>query len=207
MTVRYRHGMPRRSASQVQASRDETLEAAVELAAVQGLEGVTIGALAETLRMSKSGLIGRFGSKLELQLAVLQRAVDMFRTAVYDPAARQPAGRRRLEAILDNWIKYLARPPFPGGCFLTTASVEFDARPGPLNDAVKDTMNSWLSVLEREATTAIQNGELPNGSDPQDVAFTLNALAVGANCHYQLHHDHRALDRTRHAMASVLIPR
>jgi AcrR family transcriptional regulator len=107
------------------------LEAAVELASVQGLEGLTIGALAARLSISKSGLIGRFGSKLELQLAVLQRAVDLFRAAVYDPAARQPAGLRRLEAIMDMWIAYLANPPFPGGCFLTTASVEFDARPGP----------------------------------------------------------------------------
>ena len=156
--------------------------------------------------MSKSGLIGRFGSKLELQLAVLERAGDMFRTAVYDPAARQPAGRRRLEAILDTWIAYLADPPFPGGCFLTTASVEFDARPGPLNDAIKHTLNRWLTVLEREATTAIQNGEISPGSDPQDIAFTLNALAVGANCHYQLHHDPRALARARRAMATVLAP-
>jgi Tetracyclin repressor-like, C-terminal domain len=64
-------------------------------------------------------------------------------------------------------------------------------------------MNRWLSVLEREATTAIQNGELPHGRDSQDIAFTLNALAIGANCHYQLHHDPRALDRARHAMATV----
>lgn len=199
--------MPRRSVAQVQASRGETLDAAVELASVHGLEGVSIGALAERLDMSKSGLIGRFGSKLELQLAVLQRAAAMFRAAVYDPAAHQPAGRRRLHAICDAWIEYLTSPPFPGGCFLTTASVEFDARPGPLNEAVKLTMSRWLGVLEREAASAIKNGEIPQDSDPQEIAFTLNALAMGANCHYQLYHDPRALNCARRAIAAVLTPR
>jgi AcrR family transcriptional regulator len=177
---------------------------AVEVASVMGLEGLTIGVLADRLEMSKSGLIGRFGSKLELQLAVLDVAIDIFRHQVYDPACSAPEGLQRLRAICDAWIDYLADPPFSGGCFLTTASVEFDARPGPLNDAVKGVMCRWLSVLEREAKIAIANGELAAGSDPKDIAFTLNALAVGANCHFQLHRDPVALQRARRAMALIL---
>ncbi len=196
--------MARRSATDVAGSRAETVTAAVSLASVIGLEGLTIGRLAEGLEMSKSGLVGRFGSKQQLQLAVLEQAADTFRQAVYEPAATQPPGLRRLNAICDTWIAYLGDPPFPGGCFLTTASVEFDARAGPVNDAVRGIMRRWLRVLEREARTAIDSGELPKETNAADVAFTLNALAVGANCEYQLHHDRRTLERARRAMTAVL---
>jgi AcrR family transcriptional regulator len=196
--------MPRRSAAQVAGSRAETLDAAVSLASVVGLEGLTIGRLADDLGMSKSGLVGRFGSKEQLQLAALEQAARVFRNAVYDPAAEQPAGLRRLQAICDAWIEYLGDPPFPGGCFLTTASVEFDAQPGPVNDAVRRVMRTWLRALEREATVAIENGELPKDASPADIAFTLNALAVGANCDYQLHRDRRSLQRARRAMSGAL---
>jgi AcrR family transcriptional regulator len=195
--------MARRSATDVAGSRADTIAAAVALASVIGLEGVTLGRLAETLEMSKSGLVGRFGSKQQLQLAVLEQAAEMFRQAVYDPAAAQPAGLRRLNAICDAWIDYLGHPPFPGGCFLTTASVEFDARSGPVNDAVRRIMRQWLRVLEREARAAIEAGELSADRDATDVAFTLNALAVGANCEYQLHHDPDTLERARRAMTAV----
>ncbi len=198
--------MARRSPIQVAGSRAQTLDAAVELASVVGLEGLTIGHLAEQLEMSKSGLVGRFGSKEQLQLAALELAVEIFRDAVYEPAAAHPPGLRRLDAICDAWIEYLGQPPFPGGCFLTTASVEFDARPGPVNEAIQNVMNRWLRVLEREAKAAIKNGELAQATDPKDIAFTINAVAVGANCHYQLHRDPQALKRARRAMAHVLNP-
>jgi hypothetical protein len=83
-------------------------------------------------------------------------------------------------------------------------SVEFDARPGPVNEAVQNAMNRWIGVLERNATVAIENGELAEATDPRDIAFAINALAVGANCHYQLHRDPDALTRARRAMAFVL---
>lgn len=196
--------MPRRSAIQVAGSRAQTLGAAVEIASVVGLEGLTIGGLAEQLRMSKSGLVGRFGSKERLQLATLELAADIFRQVVYEPAAVHPSGLRRLNAICDAWTDYLGDPPFPGGCFLTTASVEFDARQGSVNQAIQEIMNRWLRVLEHEASAAVNNGELAEATEPKDIAFTINALAVGANCHFQLHRDPEALRRARRAMALVL---
>jgi AcrR family transcriptional regulator len=196
--------MPRRTAAEVAGSRAQTLDAAVKVASVVGLEGLTIGRLAEQLEMSKSGLVGRFGSKEQLQLAALELAVEVFRDVVFAPAATAPAGLRRLNAICDAWIDYLADPPFPGGCFLTTAMVEFDNRPGPVNEAIQEVMNRWIGVLERETTIAIEKGELAQETDPKDIAFAINALAVGANCHYQLHHDRDGLNRARAAMARVL---
>jgi AcrR family transcriptional regulator len=196
--------MPRRSATEVAGSRAQTLAVAVQLASVVGLEGLTIGRLAGRLDMSKSGLVGRFGSKEQLQLAVLDDAADIFRRNVYEPASAAPRGLARLNAICDAWVAYLGRPPFAGGCFLTTAMVEFDARPGRVNDAVKKVMRRWLALLEREASTAIENGELPPETDPKDVAFTINALAVGANCDFQLNRDAASLQRARRAMAAAL---
>jgi AcrR family transcriptional regulator len=198
--------MPRRSASAVDADRALTLQAAVDVASIVGLDGLTIGRLAEQLGMSKSGLAGRFGSKQQLQLATLDRAVEMFAGSVYEPAAAAPAGRARLLAICDRWIAYLAEPVFPGGCFMTTASVEFDAREGPVHDAVELAMRRWLRVLQADAAIAVAAGELPRDADPADIAFTLNALAVGTNCEYQLHGDARALDRGLRAMRAVLAP-
>ncbi len=196
--------MPRRSAIQVAGSRAQTLEAAVQLASVVGLDGLTIGGLADRLGMSKSGLVGRFGSKEQLQLATLSQAAEIFRRTVYAPASGASPGLARLSAICDTWLAYLGDPPFPGGCFLTTATVEFDARPGPVNDAVKEVMRRWLAVLEREASTAIENDELPADTDPKEVAFTINALAVGTNCDFQLNRNPESLRRARRAMAAVL---
>jgi AcrR family transcriptional regulator len=196
--------MPRRSVTDVAGSRAQTLTAAVDLASVVGLEGLTIGRLADQLDMSKSGLVGRFGSKQQLQLETLDQAARIFRRTVYEPASAAPPGLARLDAICDAWVAYLGRPPFPGGCFLTTAMVEFDARPGPVHDAVKNVMRQWLAVLEREASAAIDNGELPTQTDPKDVAFTINALAVGANCDFQLNRNRASLQRVRRAMAVVL---
>jgi AcrR family transcriptional regulator len=197
--------MPRRSATEVAGSRAQTLATAVQLASVVGLDGLTIGGLADRLDMSKSGLVGRFGSKQQLQLATLDRAADIFRLTVYEPASAASPGLARLNAICDAWVAYLHRPPFAGGCFLTTAMVEFDARPGPVNDAVKKVMRRWLALLEREASTAIEKGELRADTDPKDVAFTINALAVGANCDFQLNRNSDSLRRARRAMAACLV--
>ena len=196
--------MPRRTATEVAGSRTQTLAAAVQLASVVGLEGLTIGRLADRLGMSKSGLVGRFGSKEQLQLAALDQAADIFRSAVYEPASAEPPGLSRLIAICDAWVAYLGDPPFPGGCFLTTAMVEFDARQGPLNAAVKTVMRRGMAALGQEASTAIEHGELPADTDPKDVAYTINALAVGANCDFQLNRNPGSLQRARRAMAAVL---
>lgn len=111
-----------------------------------------------------------------------------------------------MNAICDAWVAYLRRSPFPGGCFLTTAMVEFDARPGPVNDAVKKVMQRWLALLEQEASTAIKAGELLAEADPKDVAFTINALAVGANCDFQLNRNPRSLQRPLCSASSSSAP-
>jgi AcrR family transcriptional regulator len=196
--------MPRHSAAQVADSREAIVGAAVGQGSLLGLDGVTIGWLAGELDMSKSGVLGHFGSKEQLQLAVLERAVETFVREVWAPVERKPAGRRRLLALCDAWLGSHRRGLFPGGCFLTTASVEFDNRPGPVRDAVAVAMRRWHGLLEHEARTAIDNGELDPARDPADVAFELNALAMAANNAFQLHGDKSAFPRARRAMERVL---
>ena len=196
--------MPRRSPAQVAESRAAIVCAAVDQGSRWGLEGVTIGWLADELRMSKSGVVGHFGSKERLQLAVLDTAIAKFVRDVWEPAATHPAGRERLLALVDAWLDSHRRELFPGGCFLTTASVEFDNRPGAVRDAVAAAMARWLTTLEREAQRAIDAGELPPHPDATDVAFELNALAMAANNAFQLHGDTTAFDRARRAMRRTL---
>lgn len=198
--------MPRRSAAAVADTRATTVEAAVDLASVEGLEGITIGRLAGDLKMSKSGLIGRFGDKEALQRAVLAAAIERFTEAVWLRAAGAEPGLPRLERIVDAWIAHLRDGVFPGGCFVTTASVEYDARPGPLRDDVAAAVRRWLAVLEAEARSAREAGDLPADRDPADVAFELHSLASGGSVAGRLLEDPAALDRTRAAMRRALGP-
>ena len=195
--------MPRRSAAAVADSRASAVDAAIDLASVEGLGGITIGRLASELAMSKSGLIGRFGDKETMQRAVLEAAVERFTEAVWIPARRSEPGLPRLEAIIDAWIVYV-RDGFPGGCFVTTASVEYDARPGPLHDDVAAAVRRWLAVLEAEARHARDTGDLPADRDPADVAFELHSLASGGGVAGRLIGDAAALDRIRTAMRRAI---
>jgi AcrR family transcriptional regulator len=197
-------GMPRRSAAAVAETRWAVTRAAVDRASIEGLEGLTIGGLAEETRMRKSSVFSLFGSKRELQLAALEGAVEQFTEEVWAPVADETPGLVRLLALCDSWLAYHEREVMPGGCFLTTATVEYDARPGPLRDAVARTMKRWLGVLEHEVTVAIGAGELPSETRPADVAFTLNALAAAASYGFQLNRDPKVFDVARRSMRRAL---
>ncbi len=196
--------MPRRSAAAVADTRASVTETAVDRASVEGLEGLTIGRLAGEVAMRKSSLFSLFGSKQELQLATLEAAIQQFRDEVWGPVADEQPGIARLLALCDRWLAYHEREVLPGGCFLTTATIEFDARPGPLRDAVADSIDRWLGVLEREVALAIDAGELPADYEPADVAFQLNALAAAASYGFQLSRGPEVFARARRSMRRAL---
>jgi AcrR family transcriptional regulator len=178
--------------------------AAVNQASVEGLEGLTIGGLARAAEMRKSSVFSLFGSKQELQRAALEAAVELFKEEVWEPVADRRPGLERLLAVCESWLSYFEREVVPGGCFLTTATVEFDARPGPMRDAIARTMERWLGVLEREAAIAVERGELPCEADPGDIAFELNALAAAASYGFQLSRDPAVFERARRSMRRAL---
>ena len=195
---------PRSSAEGAARTRQSIVDEAVDRASVEGLEGITIGKLASSLRMSKAGVVGQFGSKEALQLATLDSAIATFRAEVWEPAARRPEGLARLRAIARAWISYLERDVFSGGCFMTAAATEFDGRPGPVRDRIAETWRLWHRVLAREAEVAIGGGELPPGTDAAQVAFEMNAVAMAVNEARQLRSDANAARRGRRAMARIL---
>jgi AcrR family transcriptional regulator len=196
--------VPRRAAAAVAETRAAVTEAAVDQASVEGLEGLTIGGLAAEVAMRKSSLFSLFGSKQELQLATLDAAIEQFVDEVWGPAADEAPGLARLLALCDSWLAYHEREVLPGGCFLTTATIEFDARPGPLRDAVGSAMDRWLGVLQREVAIAVDAGELPPGTEPADTAFQLNALASAASYGFQLSRDREVFARARRSMRRAL---
>jgi AcrR family transcriptional regulator len=195
--------MPRRSAADVADTRADVLDVALHRASIDGLEGLTIGRLADELSMSKSGLFGLFGSKEELQLATFERAVEDFRREVWLPVARRERGMPRLLALVDRWLAYHRRRVLPGGCFVTTATIEFDARPGPLREAVAHARRQMHALLEADVRSAVEAGDMPADTHPADVAFALYALASAASQAIQLE-EPGASARARRCMRALL---
>lgn len=195
---------PRRSAAAALDTRRAILDHAVDVASVQGLEGLTVGTLAGDLRMSKAGVVGPFGSKEALQVAALERAAEIFVERVWTPAADAEPGLPRLRRLCETRIAYLSENCFPGGCFLASASPEFDGRPGPVRDLIAATLSRWHRALEADVRTAMDAGDLPADTDPGQLVFELEAFAVAANQAIQLDGDASAADRYRRATARLL---
>jgi AcrR family transcriptional regulator len=179
-------------------TRAAILERAVDLASSEGLEGLTIGRLAADLEMSKSGLFGHFGSKEELQLASIEEASTRFVREVIEPTLAEPEGAPRLRALGASYLDYLERGVFAGGCFFAAASIEFDDRPGPVGDRVRDAVGAWMAYLEGQARAA-------EADDPKLLAFEFHALAQGANSAFRLFGDPRAFARARRAIESGVV--
>jgi AcrR family transcriptional regulator len=177
--------------------RDAILERAVEVASEEGLEGLTIGRLSSELGLSKSGLFGHFGSKEELQLAAVDAASAIFVREVIEPALAEPDGAPRLRAYCESWVGYLERKVFSGGCFFAAASTEFDGRPGPVRDKLRDGQAAWLAELAKQAALA-------GADDPEQLVFEVSSLVQGANAAYQLFEDEDAFDRARRAIERIL---
>jgi AcrR family transcriptional regulator len=184
-------------------TRDTILRKAVGIASVGGLEGLTIGKLSTALRISKSGLFAHFGSKEELQIAVIETARDIFIDEVIRPTVGLH-GRKRLEGLCRHWLSYAERGVFPGGCFFSAASMEFDDRPGKVRDFLVALMNRWLSGLEEAVREAQESGEIDRSVDAHQIAFEIHSLEMGANWSSRLLHDKGAFDTGWHAIRERL---
>jgi AcrR family transcriptional regulator len=187
------------------ATREAILRLAADQASVDGLEGLSIGQLAATLGMSKSGLFAHFGSKELLQLATIEDARKRYVQAVLVPALAAPRGIRRLDALCDSFLSYVERAVFPGGCFFAAAMAEFGGKePSPVRDEIADCQRQWTVTLERAAADGRTRGELTAACDPEQLAFELEAALLSANWYFHLHADTSYLDRGRRAIRSRL---
>jgi AcrR family transcriptional regulator len=186
-------------------TRESILETAVQLAPVVGLDGITIGRLATELGMSKSGLFAHFGSKEELQLATIDKAREIFVETVITPARQAERGLPRLEALMENWLQYMRREVFRGGCFFDAVRGEYNSRPrGPVRDVVWADFADWSQILVNRVKAAQAQGHLDPHADPEQVAYELDALGGGANVRFQLDRDEIWFDRARAAIQARL---
>ncbi len=163
------------------ATRDTILDHAYALARRDGLEGLSIGGLAGDVGMSKSGVFAHFGSREDLQLAVLDTGRQRFVTQVLLPALRQPRGLPRLRAIVANWFEWARE--HQSGCVLLSAASEYDGRDGALHDGVVRQQAGWRDELQKAIAQAIELGHLRTDTDVAQLAFEIYALMLG------LHHD------------------
>jgi AcrR family transcriptional regulator len=171
-------------------TRTLILNEAMGLASRVGLEGLSIGSLAERLGMSKSGLFAHFGSKEDLQLLTLKQTQTLFRDQVFSPALKAPRGLPRLRALFSNWLAWLERD-LPGGCVMLAASVEYDDRPGAVRDLLVAGQRELRGAIVKTIRLAIDEGHLGSETEPWQLAFELVGIVLAA------HHDRRLLGDTR----------
>lgn len=167
-------------------TRQAIVEAALELAARDGLEGLTIGLIAERMDMSKSGVFAHFGSREDLQIAVVQEYHRRFEEEVFAPAIKEPRGLPRLRALFANWIKRVT-VEIAQGCVQISGAVEYDDRPGAVREALVESVSTWRNALLRAARQAVEAGHLRPDTDPKLLTFEMRGLILA------LHHDARFL--------------
>ena len=170
------------STSKGAATRDAILDHAYAIACSAGLEGLSIGALAHAVGMSKSGVFAHFGSREDLQLAVLETAAQRFVSHVFQPAVRRPRGLARLRAVIEQWFDWV-RHEDDGGCLFLAAVSEYDDRPGPQRDLLLRQDRQWRQALAKAVSLAIEEGELRPDVDVEQLVFEIYALPL------LVHHD------------------
>ncbi len=179
---------PQRPLLKGRQTRAAILDAALALASHIGLEGLSIGALAEVTQMSKSGVFAHFGSREELQISVVREYHAQFSEEIFEPAMREPRGLPRFRALVDRWFKRVS-VEIDAGCIYISGAVEFDDRPGPVRDALVGMVQTWHLALVRAIGMAIDEGHLRADTDPQQLLFEVHGLILA------LHHDARFLRR------------
>lgn len=187
-----------------QRSREVILRTATALATTAGLEGLSIGRLAEHAGMSKSGLYAHFGSKEELQLATIDEAGRVFDREVLEKGRQHPAGVARVMALTEAYLSYLQRRVFPGGCFFAAVAGEFGGRQGPVADRIRALNLAALTDLKEQLRAAKAAGDLKPDADEEQMAFEIDALMLGAHSAFLLFSDPADLDRARRAVRARL---
>ncbi|HMS26922.1 MAG TPA: TetR/AcrR family transcriptional regulator [Burkholderiaceae bacterium] len=186
-----------------QQTKATIVDAAMGLATHLGLEGLSIGVVAEMAHMSKSGVFAHFGSREELQISVVREYFNQFEQEVFYPALAAPRGLPRLRALFEQWMRLVAGD-IQAGCIFISGAVEFDDRPGPVRDALAGSVKTWLTAVLRAVEQAQEMGHLSAKADAHQIAFELHGLILAL--HYEarfLKNDH-TIARTKAGFDHVL---
>lgn len=180
--------MESRGSHKGQQTKAAIVDAALHLASQVGLEGLSIGAVAEIMHMSKSGVFAHFGAREELQISVVREYFHRFEQEVFMPVLTLPRGLPRVEALFANWMKRVA-VEIQSGCIFISGAVAFDDRPGAVRDALATSVNTWLSAFRRAVKLAQQEGHLRSEADAEQMAFEIHGLILA------LHYEARFLNK------------
>lgn len=186
-------------------TRKLVLKRAVDIASLDGLEGVSFGRLAADTGLSKAGIQTLFKTKETLQLAAVDYAREIFVDNVVQPARSAPRGVARLRALLDQWVVYVSTPVCEGGCFRAANLAAFDSRTGPVHDALFRDQRAWLDVLSGELRYAVDIGEIAD-LDVELATFQIDALLCAANTALRTGDD-TAVDKVRRIISGLLVVR
>jgi AcrR family transcriptional regulator len=189
-------------AHRAQGTRSAILAAAVELGSLRGLEELSMGGLASTVEMSKSGLFAHFGSKQELQLATIAEAWEIFEQEVLRP--RPDDADNDLGAMLERWLSFHERKVFPGGCFFTISAVEFAGRRGAVSQALAAALERQTAALESAVHRAGERGEIRVRRNASQIAFGLQSILATADSLYRLHGDPLVFEHARATISELL---
>ena len=184
-------------------TRAAILDAALRIVSKAGLDGLTIGTLADATGMSKSGLFAHFGSREELLLAVLAHGQAEFTEVVFQPAMAKPRGLPRLRAMFVNWLDWTESAELPGGCPMIGGAAEFDDRPGPVRDMLAGGQRTWIETLKRAVRQAIEERQLAADTDPEQIAFEMFGIALVVHHHRRLLGYRKARERALAALDSL----
>ncbi len=158
------------------------VDAALGLATQIGLEGLSIGVLAEVTGMSKSGVFAHFGSREELQISVIREYFGRFEQEIFYPALHEARGLPRLQALFSNWMKRVT-VEIQSGCIFISGAVDFDDRPGPVRDALASSVKTWLAAVQRAVVQAKEEGHLAPDADASQIGFEIHGLILAV--HYE----------------------
>lgn len=183
-------------------TKSAILTRAADIASADGLEGLSIGRLAQDCGTSKSNIAAHFGSKAQLQLAAIDHAADVLATHVVVPTFAEAEGLPRLQAFYRHWMDYSKRRVFSGGCFFAAVTAEYDAREGVIRDVLRDRLSGWMSLQQNLIREAQAMGAILVDVDPVQLAFELDAFALAANSQAVLYDDDSAYGRAAVAIAS-----
>ena len=192
-------------------TRTAILDEALRISSKLGLEGLTIGSLADATGMSKSGLFAHFGSREDLQLAVLEHAAQRYGEMVFVPVLKIERGLPRLRALFERWLDWALESGLPGGCIMISAAAEYDDRPGPIRDAVIANQHRGNAITQKAVRLAIEEGHLAPDTDPEQISFEMLGIVLASHNHRRLLGDKEARKRaltafdqliSRHALAA-----
>lgn len=185
-------------------TRRTILDHAAKLATQVGLEGLSIGRLAEDLGLSKSGLFAHFTSKEALQLKTLDFAAERFVEAVVRPAMAVARGEKRVRTLVERWIDWPKVSGLPGGCFFVAVSAEYDDRPGAIRERIAQLQRDWLATVANTVRSAIEEGHFKKDVDPEQFAFELYGHMLVGHLGWRLLDDKKSASRARKAFESLL---